>query len=771
MALVPPPTRRSLALAPLLLVSILAACGSDPTDATSTTSTPLFEGRTRSRPTPTTLLVEPASARTAPGQGVTFTAVTTTSAGDTTVVAVDWSVSGGTITSDGLFTADAAGTFSVVGKTRGRNKRADTATVVVQSVPLPAPIRLQVSPASATVTAGTQRTFVAQGILADSSVTSVAATWSATGGSIAAGGTYTAGATPGTYEVTATDEAAGLADTVAVIISAAQPTLQAVVLTPSTTSLQTGGSKTFTAVGRMSDSSTATIPVRYTATGGTISSSGTYTAGTTPGTYRVVAADSSGSLADTASVTIVTPTPTLTAVVLTPTNVSLQAGASQQFAASGKYSDGSTGQVTVTYGATGGTVSTSGLYQAGQSAGTYRVVATQSGGTLADTAQVTITTASPPPPSEAACSGIAVPAGSSIQNAVNAAAQGATLCLGAGTYQNQTVSPKAGQQLVGARGAAGERLSVMDGGGTVTSAFVGSVANVRIEGLVIRNYFGGSGGGVPTTTPGMAIENYGSTGWQIVDNEIANNSGAGLRIANSSTTRRNFIHHNGWLGASCGGNQGSNAVVDSNEVSYNNTRGIDPNWGAGGIKCVLTSNLTFRGNFVHHNTGQGLWCDNCAATTYYLGNRVEDNTHNGIYHEVSQAAVIDGNTVSRNGSASCRSGIAVDNSANVEIRNNVVRGPNCNGLILLRQVSRPENPAWQLANVYVHHNDVTMVGGEFAGCVQFVNDPSFCSSSRSVRYDWNTYHGTVAFRWNANGNITWAQWRSASQDANGAVVP
>ena len=89
----------------------------------------------------------------------------------------------------------------------------------------------------------------------------------------------------------------------------------------------------------------------------------------------------------------------------------------------------------------------------------------------------------------------------------------------------------------------------------------------------------------------------------------------------------------------------------------------------------------------------------------------------------------------------------------------------------MRQVSRPENPAWQLANVYVHHNDVTMAGGEFAGCVQFVNDPSFCSSSRSVRYDWNTYHGTAAFRWNANGNITWAQWRAASQDANGAVVP
>ena len=47
--------------------------------------------------------------------------------------------------------------------------------------------------------------------------------------------------------------------------------------------------------------------------------------------------------------------------MLTPANVSLAVGGSQQFVASGKYSDGSTGSVTVTYGATGGTVTNAGL--------------------------------------------------------------------------------------------------------------------------------------------------------------------------------------------------------------------------------------------------------------------------------------------------------------------------------------------------------------------------------------------------------------------------
>src|SRR5207237_8529899 len=46
--------------------------------------------------------------------------------------------------------------------------------------------------------------------------------------------------------------------------------------------------------------------------------------------------------------------------------------------------------VSVAYAATGGIISGAELYTAGQSAGTYQVIATQSGGTLASTAAVTI---------------------------------------------------------------------------------------------------------------------------------------------------------------------------------------------------------------------------------------------------------------------------------------------------------------------------------------------------------------------------------------------
>src|SRR5260370_164624 len=65
-------------------------------------------------------------------------------------------------------------------------------------------------------------------------------------------------------------------------------------------------------------------------------------------------------------------------------------GGTVQLAVYGKRKNGDSVAVGVAYAATGGIVSAAGLYTAGQSAGTYQVIATQSGGTLASTAAVTI---------------------------------------------------------------------------------------------------------------------------------------------------------------------------------------------------------------------------------------------------------------------------------------------------------------------------------------------------------------------------------------------
>ena len=392
----------------------------------------------------------------------------------------------------------------------------------------------------------------------------------------------------------------------------------------------------------------------------------------------------------------------------------------------------------------------------------------------ADTTVVTIQAKSTPPPdtiptppdttipTQTTCHGVKVAAGASIQSAVNAASTGDTLCLSAGTYSKQTISPKAAQVIIGARGSNGERLSILDGGSTNQYAFTGSVANVVIRGTIIRGY-------KPPKQQG-AIFGYNGTGWQIIDNEITGNTpGAGTILFSGWQLRKNFIHHNGELGIT-GQADAVGAVIASNEVSYNNLGTItDPNCCAGGIKLVRQTNVSILHNFVHHNTGQGIWLDYVKTGNLIRGNTVEDNTYNGIYVEVSHQTRVDSNTVRRNG-ASNRGGIWVDNSDNVEVAYNTVVGPSPNGLILIRMVSHNVSATdrW-LHDVYIHDNAVAMASGQFVGCVQFVSDASYCSSSKANHYDWNRYSGTVAFRWNANSNISWSQWRAAGQDANGSI--
>jgi hypothetical protein len=81
----------------------------------------------------------------------------------------------------------------------------------------------------------------------------------------------------------------------------------------------------------------------------------------------------------------------LVAIAITPESVTLETGGTQQFAVSGRMSDGSSTQVAVTFAATGGTVSTSGLYAAPIATGSFEVIAQQLGGTFADTSLVLVT--------------------------------------------------------------------------------------------------------------------------------------------------------------------------------------------------------------------------------------------------------------------------------------------------------------------------------------------------------------------------------------------
>jgi len=77
-------------------------------------------------------------------------------------------------------------------------------------------------------------------------------------------------------------------------------------------------------------------------------------------------------------------------IAISPKTVSIQTGGSQQFSTSGVFTDGSIGVPNVSYSASGGIITPQGLYAAGPVSGTFAVIARQIGGSLADTAVVSL---------------------------------------------------------------------------------------------------------------------------------------------------------------------------------------------------------------------------------------------------------------------------------------------------------------------------------------------------------------------------------------------
>ncbi len=337
------------------------------------------------------------------GVGVQLQVVGYNAAGDSVPVNVDWNASGGTVSSTGRFSATSPGTYTVSATDRparrGRPERTPPLSGNVEIVAVSGPVILTqviLSPAAVSITTGSTQQFQAASVFSDgSTAASSGVEFSATGGTITGNGLYTAGTTTGLFSVIARDSASGLADTSSVGIGVPVPTLTSIVLSPASATLDVAEQITFRATGNMSDGSSTTVNVTYSATGGTVTAAGRYTAGTTPGTYSVFATHQSG-LADTAGVVIQSP-PTLQAIVVTPSSASVAAGATRQFSASGTMSDGSTTPVSVTWTATGGSINGSGLYTAGSTQGSYQVIATHGSG-LSDAATVTVTPPPPPPP-------------------------------------------------------------------------------------------------------------------------------------------------------------------------------------------------------------------------------------------------------------------------------------------------------------------------------------------------------------------------------------
>jgi parallel beta-helix repeat protein len=508
----------------------------------------------------------------------------------------------------------------------------------------------------------------------------------------------------------------------------------------------------------------------------------------------------------------------------------------------------------VSWSASGGTITIDGSYTAGVLNGTFQVTATIAG-VGAASATVTISGSSV----------VSIMPGQNIQSVVNSHPAGTTFLLRAGVHRNQTITPRSGDSFVGETSGS-TRLTMLSGArvlsgwsydgarwyvsgqtqGTtpVTSSaeacrsthprcsfaedlffdnvmkyhedvlsevgpgewffdyaadriYVGdnpagrvvetsvtpflfnqsAASNVTVQDLIIEKYATPTGSGAVN----LGYSPNGARNWIISGSEVRWNHGAGIGMDAETIARNNYVHHNcgfGFVGA------GLNVIVEGNQIAFNNimagstsTCGYEPFWGAGGSKWVWTTNLVVRGNFSHHNDGPGLWTDINNIYSLYEDNTIEDNARAGIFHEISYDATIRNNTIRRNGTAknfpwwTTDAGIEIVSSRNVEVYGNTLVD-NWQGITGLNDHrGTGNNGPWVLTNLYVHDNHVTSRipdgGSGRTGLVDSANNDVYLLNNR---FQGNSYVlGTSAtyFIW-AGQNINESQWRAYGQDTTGS---
>jgi len=255
-------------------------------------------------------------------------------------------------------------------------KATDTSNAVHTSAVQITVATVAVNPSSISIAPGGTQQFS----VADSAGASI--TWSATSGTISSGGLYTAGTTPGTFAVTARDSS-GNQTTASVVIA---PVHTVTIESPQSGS--TVKSPVFVHATYAGTVIATYMKVWHDGVAGTAQSkTNSYNnclylnAGSH--TILIQALDPSTGLKYSASTSVTVASSSGGSVTVTPSSATVQAGATQQFTAT------DSAGLSVTWAATGGAISTSGLYTAGSTAGTFAVTAKDSNN-ISGTAAVTI---------------------------------------------------------------------------------------------------------------------------------------------------------------------------------------------------------------------------------------------------------------------------------------------------------------------------------------------------------------------------------------------
>jgi hypothetical protein len=294
-----------------------------------------------------------------------------------------------TITVGGLATGVGPGTSkiqAVSGAITG------SATLTVTSATL---VSIAVTAANLSIPKGTTDQFTATGTYSDNSTQNLtgSVTWSSqnTGAATITAGGLVTGVGTGTSKIQAVSGAV----TGSTTLTVTAPTLVSIAVTAPTLSITKGATDQFIATGTYSDNSTQNLTGSVIwssqSTGVATITSGGLATGAGAGTSKIQAA--SGAITGSAMLTV-TP-PTLVSIAVAAPTLSIAKGSTDQFTATGTYSDGSmqnlTNSVTWTSQNAGVATITTGGLATGAGAGTSKIQAAS--GSITGSANLTVTSA------------------------------------------------------------------------------------------------------------------------------------------------------------------------------------------------------------------------------------------------------------------------------------------------------------------------------------------------------------------------------------------
>jgi parallel beta-helix repeat protein len=189
---------------------------------------------------------------------------------------------------------------------------------------------------------------------------------------------------------------------------------------------------------------------------------------------------------------------------------------------------------------------------------------------------------------------------------------------------------------------------------------------------------------------------------------------------------------------------------------------------------VLSANVTFRNNFVHHNLRDGIWYDtNADGGTLIEGNRVEDNGRIGIVFEASTGGTIRNNAVRRNPD----DGVFISMSQSVQIYSNTLEGNfggieyflNCDSLSLGEDVKN--NAAYDNTVVVGTQSYAYGSGFNYLPSCTSTQVAAYLNGSKNLTFSRNAYRvPSLAGRYLLWGGWKyWSEWQAMGQDAGGSL--